>query len=59
MHHMAPLRQAQCAFASLAAIVIACVALTAFVNAGQVVLVDETEQVLGSDMPEVRAYLGN
>ena len=30
---MAPLRQAQCAFASLAAIVIACVALTAFVNA--------------------------
>ena len=32
---------------------------TAFVNAGQVVLVDETEQVLGSDMPEVRAYLGN
>jgi len=32
---------------------------TAFVNAGQVLLVDETEQVLGSQMPEVRGYLGN
>jgi thiamine transport system ATP-binding protein len=32
---------------------------TAFVHAGQVVLVDETEQVLNSETPEVRAYLGN
>jgi thiamine transport system ATP-binding protein len=32
---------------------------TAFVNGGQVVLVDATEQVLGSNMPEVRAYLGS
>ena len=32
---------------------------TAFVHAGQVVLVDETERVLGSSMPEVRAYLGS
>ena len=32
---------------------------TAFVDAGRVVLVDETERVLGSAMPEVRAYLGN
>ena len=32
---------------------------TAFVHAGRVVLVDETERVLGSAMPEVRAYLGS
>jgi thiamine transport system ATP-binding protein len=32
---------------------------TAFVHAGHVVLVDETERVLGSRMPEVRAYLGS
>jgi thiamine transport system ATP-binding protein len=32
---------------------------TAFVHAGRVVLVDETERVLGSQMPEVRAYLGS
>jgi thiamine transport system ATP-binding protein len=32
---------------------------TAFVHAGQVVLMDETERVLGSVMPEVRAYLGS
>lgn len=32
---------------------------TAFVHAGRVVLVDGTERVLGSPMPEVRAYLGN
>jgi thiamine transport system ATP-binding protein len=32
---------------------------TAFVHAGQVVLVDETERVLTSTMPEVRAYLGS
>ena len=31
---------------------------TAFVQAGRVVLVDETERVLGSQMPDVRAYLG-
>jgi thiamine transport system ATP-binding protein len=31
---------------------------TAFIQAGRVVLVDETERVLGSTMPEVRAYLG-
>lgn len=31
---------------------------TAFVQAGRVVLVDETERVLGSRLPEVRAYLG-
>jgi thiamine transport system ATP-binding protein len=32
---------------------------TAFVHAGQVVLLDETERVLGSTMSEVRAYLGS
>ncbi len=32
---------------------------TAFVHAGRVVLVDETARVLGSAMPEVRAYLGS
>jgi thiamine transport system ATP-binding protein len=32
---------------------------TAFVHAGQVVLVDDTDRVLGSEMPEVRAYLGS
>jgi thiamine transport system ATP-binding protein len=32
---------------------------TAFVHAGRVVLVSETERVLGSAMPEVRAYLGS
>ncbi len=32
---------------------------TAFVQAGRVVLVDETERVLGSRIPEVRAYLGS
>ena len=32
---------------------------TAFVDAGRVVLVDETERVLGSQMPEIRAYLGS
>jgi thiamine transport system ATP-binding protein len=32
---------------------------TAFVHAGHVVLVDETERVLSSTMPQVRAYLGN
>jgi thiamine transport system ATP-binding protein len=32
---------------------------TAFVQAGRVVLVDETERVLDSQMPEVRAYLGS
>lgn len=32
---------------------------TAFVHAGQMVLVDETERVLNSSMPEVRAYLGS
>jgi thiamine transport system ATP-binding protein len=32
---------------------------TAFVHAGQVVLVDETERVLGSTMPEIRTYLGD
>jgi thiamine transport system ATP-binding protein len=32
---------------------------TAFVHAGRVVLLDETERVLGSAMPEVRAYLGS
>ncbi|HEV8391250.1 MAG TPA: thiamine ABC transporter ATP-binding protein [Dongiaceae bacterium] len=32
---------------------------TAFVHAGRVVLMDETERVLGSRMPEVRAYLGS
>jgi thiamine transport system ATP-binding protein len=32
---------------------------TAFVHAGRVVLVDETERVFGSAMPEVRAYLGS
>lgn len=32
---------------------------TAFVHAGHVVLVDETERVLSSSMPEVRAYLGS
>ncbi len=32
---------------------------TAFVQAGRVVLVDETERVLGSQMPDVRAYLGS
>lgn len=32
---------------------------TAFVHAGRVVLVDGTERVLGSPMPEVRSYLGN
>jgi len=31
---------------------------TAFVHAGRVVLVDETQRVLASAMPEVRAYLG-
>ena len=34
-------------------------ARTAFVHAGRVVLVDETERVLGSTMPQVRAYLGS
>jgi thiamine transport system ATP-binding protein len=32
---------------------------TAFVEAGRVVLVDDTERVLASQMPEVRAYLGS
>jgi thiamine transport system ATP-binding protein len=32
---------------------------TAFVHAGRVVLVDDTERVLSSPMPEVRAYLGS
>ncbi|MGH6892740.1 MAG: thiamine ABC transporter ATP-binding protein [Dongiaceae bacterium] len=32
---------------------------TAFVHAGRVVLVNETERVLSSAMPEVRAYLGS
>ena len=32
---------------------------TAFVDAGRVVLVDETDRVLASAMPEVRAYLGS
>jgi thiamine transport system ATP-binding protein len=32
---------------------------TAFVQAGRVVLVDDTERVLGSQMPDVRAYLGS
>ncbi len=32
---------------------------TAFVHAGRVVLVDETERVLASTTPEVRAYLGS
>jgi thiamine transport system ATP-binding protein len=32
---------------------------TAFVHAGRVILVDDTERVLGSAMPEVRAYLGS
>jgi thiamine transport system ATP-binding protein len=32
---------------------------TAFVQAGRVLLVDETERVLGSQMPEVRVYLGS
>jgi len=32
---------------------------TAFVDAGHVVLVDETESVLASPLPEVRAYLGS
>ena len=32
---------------------------TAFVQGGHVVLVDETDRVLGSQMPEVRAYLGS
>ncbi|MEZ5833619.1 MAG: thiamine ABC transporter ATP-binding protein [Dongiaceae bacterium] len=32
---------------------------TAFVQAGRVLLVDETERVLGSPMPDVRAYLGD
>ncbi len=31
---------------------------TAFVQAGRVVLVDETERLLGSMIPEVRSYLG-
>jgi thiamine transport system ATP-binding protein len=32
---------------------------TAFVDAGRVVLVDETDRVLGSTLAEVRAYLGS
>jgi thiamine transport system ATP-binding protein len=32
---------------------------TAFVDAGRVVLVDETDRVLASALPEVRAYLGS
>lgn len=32
---------------------------TAFIAGGRVVMVDATEKVLGSDMPEARAYLGS
>jgi thiamine transport system ATP-binding protein len=32
---------------------------TAFIHDGQVLMADETELVLGSSMPEIRAYLGS